>query len=356
MPDENPTPIKETDSTLLKKRVEARVAMGGNVQKEVPPPIDEKAKTPVTFKESITLTPLKKESTSFSNKEPILTPPAFKIPPKENTDLPKITSEIKKEKTPESISIVPTNHQGAGLPKGEVLSEEIVAKKKRFIIGSILFTLLGGLLIILAVVFFKKEPTVPAQPVPLPIVPDATTVITEGITTEETKQLIRERIDAVSSPTNSLHVIALYKDTENIPLNGVSLFSALGVTLPTPLESGLNDVLFGFTHNETKDAFFVLKIKSGNTFYEAAVRGMQIWEKDITETLGTFISKREVLESGVWSDDTLANIPIRIKKGRGGYHIMYGFFNKETIVIAKTKELFEKVTRRLRTPLPLGGN
>lgn len=356
MPDENPTPIKEADPALLKKRVEARVAMGGNVQKEVPPPIDKKAETLITFKEPTISTPLKKELPSLSSKETFSMPPAFKMPPKEKIAFPKTPNEIKKEKAPESISVIPVNQEGAGLPKGEVFSEEVVAKKKRFIIGGILFTLLGGLLIILATIFFKTEPGVTVRPTPLPIVPDATTVITLGITTEETKQLIREGIDAVSSPMNSLHVLALYKDTENIPLNGASLFSALGVTLPTLLESGLNDALFGFTHNETRDGFFVLKIKSGNAFYEAAVGGMQTWEKDITETLGTFVSKRNVPESGVWSDDTLANIPIRIKEGREGYQIMYGFFNKETIIIAKTKEVFGTVSRRLRTPLPLGSN
>lgn len=355
MPEENFTPSKETDPALLKKRVAARAAMGGGAQEEVIPPAKESISPPTILKETTAPIPPKKEPVFFTNQNSTLTPPAFKMPSKENSEA-QVLSEIKKEKAPEPISIVPTNHQGAGLPKGEVLSEEIVAQKKRFIIGDIVFTLLGGLLIILAIVFFNKEPAIPVRPVPPPLVPDVTTVITEGANTEETKRLIWEGIDAISSPKDSLHLLALYKNVDNTSLTGSSLFSALGFTLPTSLASSLNDALFGFTHNETRDGFFVLKIKKGNTFYEAAVSGMQAWEKDIAETIGVFMSKKEILENGVWTDDTLANIPVRIKEGREGSQIIYGFFNKETIIIAKTKEVFSTVNRRLRTPLSLGGN
>jgi hypothetical protein len=358
MPDENIPPIQESGETLLKKRGVARAAMGGAVQKETPSVTDGKKIREVSVQKQIPTALLKKEvSRPISSTKKIFTPPAFEIPPLKET-VKKIEPEtkIKKEKKLEPPLIVPTNHQEAGLPKGEVLSLEIVAKKKRFIIGGILFTLIGGLLIILAVVFLKKEPTIPNRPAPLAIVPDTTTVVSEGTSTNETRRLIWEAINAVTSPVNALHVLSLYKDEKGDPLSGTAFFSALDLNVPASMTSDLTNVLFGFIHNEGRDSFLILKIKNGNNYYESAVQGMNLWERDMAETLGAFMSQKEILENGTWSDDTVANIPVRNKESKEGTQIMYGFFDKETIVIAKTKEVFGIVSRRLRTPLPLGGN
>ncbi len=137
--------------------------------------------------------------------------------------------------------------------------------------------------------------------------------------------------------------IRITKDGKDIDISDIILDFSEN-TPPSLLRSfSTNEYMIGSIQKETKLPFFITKIN----YYDNAFAGMLKWEEDMQQVfvkLGI-----SALTTAPWRDAIVKNKDVRLLKNESGDTVMlYGFYDKETLVIAPSEEVFSDVLAGLR--------
>lgn len=105
----------------------------------------------------------------------------------------------------------------------------------------------------------------------------------------------------------------------------------------------LDKFMFGFHRNSTSiEPYVVLKTE----FFQNTFTGMLKWEPEIQEDTKVWLSGKDVAAQ-TFEDKVLKNKDIRVlKDGSGTPLILYGFLDKETLVITTNEETFLEILDR----------
>ena len=226
-------------------------------------------------------------------------------------------------------------------------------KKGGFLIGLLVLILVGaggGY----SLWYIKQEPEnvdvyIPTPPKPLIISQE--TIIVETSEQESPvglkdrlQSLFHKRYDA-----GDLVYIPIQKETVGgyLFLNSKLFLEAIDANAPTFLTTFLeNNFYLGALVLKKNHPVFILKTQKqqrDNTY-----AGMLRWEKDILENLGFISNKNNISTStpSVFEDILIKNYSARAIQNQNGTVLMYGFFNREYIIITDDTEAFEEIIER----------
>ncbi|HWH07175.1 MAG TPA: hypothetical protein VNU47_01465 [Candidatus Paceibacterota bacterium] len=252
--------------------------------------------------------------------------------------------------------------------------------KPAVLVAILLFVLGGGALAFtLFQVFGTSNETVSLLPSVPSVIPADEAVELTGVSGTE---LMRELREAASEPLLEGNVLITYitsaSSTPNglpvsIPQSGGALVKALPLLAPDILMRNIRpESTVGIVHagSETRP-FFILKVSS----YERTFAGMLAWEQDMRASLtqlypsypnAPVASEPEPIATTTTSSTTpfvipppavapvefvdaiVRNYDVRILRDADGRSLMlYGYYNKETLIIARDEAAFLELVTRL---------
>jgi|CXWL01.1.fsa_nt_gi hypothetical protein len=272
------------------------------------------------------------------------------------------------------ISILASQQDASGTREPEALAP--VRKSNFAVIGGGLLIVLGLVSVTLAYQFVTKQPIIPTQTViPSLIFADARAKITGAGRTLQ-KALVDLNNTSLAEGNVLVAYVAYSTTTEDgtvveEPANGGALISALG--LPAPeivLRNILPESTVGIVRaGGESHPFFILRVSS----FERTFAGMLSWEKSLTDDLALLYPPRAspVAPAPVattttststptvtnqiiarffprFSDKVVANRDVRIfTDEQGASVLLYGYRDKETLIIARDEAAFEVLLERL---------
>lgn len=142
---------------------------------------------------------------------------------------------------------------------------------------------------------------------------------------------------------------------ESIPqrISSKDLMKALGAQVPTLFTETLGSLyMVGIQASDENVPFVVLH----TTSYDYAFSGMLAWEKTIEEDLAPFISPgaqytapATTQSKNVFTDTVVRNFDLRVLRDEtGAIRLLYGFFDRKTIIITTQVETFLAIAERLQ--------
>ncbi|TSC83702.1 MAG: hypothetical protein G01um101417_436 [Parcubacteria group bacterium Gr01-1014_17] len=123
--------------------------------------------------------------------------------------------------------------------------------------------------------------------------------------------------------------------------------SLLDTSAPGELVRALGaDFALGIRGLPTNSAFLIFK----TNYFQTALAGMLKWEKTMLNDVGPLFGT--AIGGTIFTDRTIKNRDVReLLDGSGKPLLLYGFADKQTIIIADDEDTFEKTMERLvRTP------
>lgn len=165
------------------------------------------------------------------------------------------------------------------------------------------------------------------------------------------------RLIRTSSQLNTITVIKLINQEVNPQtgqkyeyLVGIDEFDILNISLPRELTHFLknNFVLGTFSKEDTNEIFYILQARSfSNVFNQLITNGNQI----IQELFASFVTteKSQKISTGTFQNSYLANINVRVLLDDGNVQAVYGWLDKENILITQSQEAFSSITETWRT-------
>ncbi len=263
------------------------------------------------------------------------------------------------------IGMLAAEQDAAGTKVTVVLPEK---KKNNLLLvtASVLLIVAGGASVYGAYLFATGESTIPAEVVvPSLVFPD------ERIKIEGSGSELREKLSTLTSETLDERDIAIVymtystttmegtkaKTVERVA-SGSALFEALRLPAPAILlrniepESTMGIVkTAGRTH-----PFFILRVAS----YDRTFAGMLAWEPTLEHDLLLFYPPYNTPEMGTstpsisesfrlsFVDEVIENRDVRVLRDQDNHIIMlYGYRDKETLIIARDFEAFSEIVGRL---------
>lgn len=260
------------------------------------------------------------------------------------------------------LAVLAAEQDVAGKPKPQSVAERKAERP---------FYLIGIALIIVAIAgtfaayyFVYRTPLVPA----VPTVPSLVFADERAEVSGTGGQLMSAIVAQASDPLPSGQVRILYTATSTRTDNGLlrsalpmgPLIATLPVEMPPLLARSIQDestVGVMSAGGETR-AFFILRVDS----FERSFAGMLAWEPSMRGRLSLFYPAFEPpqpvststppapLISTAFVDEVVANHDARVLyDGQGRVLMLYGYYDKETLVIARNKASFEQLMERLST-------
>ncbi|MBP9701644.1 MAG: hypothetical protein KBD47_01525 [Candidatus Pacebacteria bacterium] len=112
----------------------------------------------------------------------------------------------------------------------------------------------------------------------------------------------------------------------------------------TVRRSLLTRFMFGFHKTSaTIEPYLVLKTE----FFQNTFTGMLKWEPDLYADTKTWLSDKQVIDANTFEDRILKNKDVRILKDTSGnIAIIYGFLDRETLLITTNEETFLEIIDR----------
>lgn len=147
-----------------------------------------------------------------------------------------------------------------------------------------------------------------------------------------------------SIPEGQLAVTYTTASDSGTPLQGGALIRALPLNAPDILLRNIADTsTVGVIHAGTETrAFFILRVTS----YPRSLAGMLVWEKTLLQDL-SILYPSEVSDL-TFTDSVVANRDVRIAKdAKGTIVALYGYLDKETLIIARDGMAFTALVTRL---------
>lgn len=264
-------------------------------------------------------------------------------------------SEHIDEKNASVFSVLAAEKDAAKGPPAEVKKEE---KMNRFkLIGGGMLILLGLLGIWAAYQWSQDRSVIPADD----LVPSLVFADSRREVSGKGGDLLRAIAEVAGSQVPDGNVVITYVTTASttekgtpfkFPEPGGVLIRALGLPAPSILLRNIDDAsTVGVIHaGEETRAFFILRVSS----YERTFAGMLEWEDTIARDLAPLYpsypnaSSSPLLVPPQFSDSVAASRDIRVLKDEAGRTLLvYGYRDKETLVIARSELAFTELVERL---------
>jgi len=182
------------------------------------------------------------------------------------------------------------------------------------------------------------------------------TISIERFNESEVRSKVEALVKETIIPIDSVLGITFIKTVETpagaqkLLLSTSELFSILEHDAPGQLVRTFNDsFLLGFHAFRKTEPVLILT----NRFYDGAFLGMLKWEPFMASDLSSVFLLDRTRLSGpqLFEDVVIQNNDVRELKNTSGEAILlYSFIDRSTIVIAASRDAFEEVVTRLKTP------
>lgn len=134
--------------------------------------------------------------------------------------------------------------------------------------------------------------------------------------------------------------------SEGTMVRAPALFGAIAQSAGDALKRNIDEVMVGVYSYDTSELFFVLQPDDFGIVYS----GMLDWESVMGSDLSLFFpSLRQYLAENpsIFSDETYKNKDVRVIRNElGNVILLYGFIDKDTLVITANERIFEAVLNR----------
>ena len=275
-------------------------------------------------------------------------------------DIPKVP-----ERPPVAISPVAFEHERTAMPTSYAPITEsrplstIVHKRSespsffavfthipRSLIVTTIIVVGGGLGVLTAVLVVQKTKNAPPEVSEAPIVAPSFLTVDEQIAfpleTDRAKFYTTLIELGAKNPTLvSQFYPTVSESGRTIPAESVRIMEALSWNAPGSFVRGLGThTMFG----SVGEPFIILQ----STNFDVAFAGMLSWERTMSTDLAPLFG--EPLVTMAFTDALTSNRSIRILKDASGKeHIVYGFVNKNLIVVTTSTEALSKVISRIKS-------
>ncbi len=228
----------------------------------------------------------------------------------------------------------------------EVRSKNSGSGSSLFVIFGILALIVGG--IIVGAIYFLKtetETTVTAS------------VEKTLISYTNKKEIVLPTVNAQALASSLLQEKAIYQAPANsvlytqfsqggAPVTGATLFGTIAEHAGDALKRNIVDTMVGIYSFDTSEIFFVLKPDDFGIVYS----GMLDWESTLGRDMSVFfplLQAHLASNPSVFSDETYKNKDVRvIRNDLGNIVLLYGFIDKDTLVITANEKIFEAILNR----------
>lgn len=125
-------------------------------------------------------------------------------------------------------------------------------------------------------------------------------------------------------------------------------FEYTNIAIPENItRSAAKQFVYGQYKDENQITFIVMKIEKGEVSYQNAFIGMGSWEKNMPSDLTEILDIKKIAERPVWENSSIQNTPVRIFGEESDPTLIWGFINKETVLITTNAKAFGAITERL---------
>ncbi len=209
------------------------------------------------------------------------------------------------------------------------------------VIISIIFLAVGG--VIIGGIYFFKTTTEPASPTttenPLIAYTNKKDVVLPSITHEYLASALRsERASFTTEVDRILYTTFSYGTSS---LTTAELIPLIAPNAGDALQRNITSVMMGVYSYDTNEVFFLLRPDDFGIVYS----GMLNWESALGKDMADFfptLQNHLTTNPSVFTDETYKNKDVRvIKDDRGNVVLLYGFINKDVLVITANERIFE---------------
>lgn len=358
-PELPPAVIIPKAPTTNESREEVLARLRAKVGGKTPAPVAQPVRPASSSREEV-LARLKKQATPTPKAlEPIEAPAPIHTYSSDFQDKKRSTGASR-------ISILAKQQDAAATREPVVLTTK---KSNLPLIGGALLIILGIVSVTLAYQFVSKTPIIPAQlSVPSLIFADVKSEISgEGVALQQALVALEE------TELQDGEVLVAYvtyatttadKTVIKEPATGGALIAALGFKAPDIVLRNIEpESTVGIVSAETVSSpFFILRVSS----FERTFAGMLSWEKSLARDLSVLYPSYPVETPVVstttpatstppvvtfiprFTDQVIANRDVRILKDEMGRSVLlYGYRDKETLIIARNEAAFRVLLERL---------
>ncbi len=211
---------------------------------------------------------------------------------------------------------------------------------------SIIFLAVGGM-IIGGIYFFKTtaEPTSSLTTEQTIITyTDKKDVVLPGITHEYLAAALRnEKTSFTTEVDRILHTTFSYGTSS---LTTTELIPLIAPNAGDALQRNITSVMVGVYSYDTHEVFFLLRPDDFGIVYS----GMLNWESALGNDMADFfpaLQNHLITNPSIFTDETYKNKDVRvIKDTNGNVVLLYGFIDKNTLVITANEKIFEAILNR----------
>jgi len=257
--------------------------------------------------------------------------------------------EVKKE-TVATIALAEQKkkieHNEPTYTEPEVRSKKTGSRGGLFVIFGILALIIGG--VISGVMYFLQTETDTTL---------APTIEKTLISYTDKKEVMLPTISAQTLASSLLQEKATYQAAANSVLYlrfsqggtavlNTTLFDTIAVHAGDALKRNIEDGMVGIYSLDTTELFFILKPDDFGIVYS----GMLEWESTLGSDMSLFfplLQKHLESNPSVFTDETYKNKDVRvIRNENGALVLLYGFIDKDTLVITANEKIFEAILNR----------
>ncbi len=257
--------------------------------------------------------------------------------------------EVKKE-TVATIAIAEQKkkieHNEPTYTEPEVRSKKTGSGSSLFVIFGILALIAGG--VIVGGMYFLQTETETTS---------STSVEKTLISYTDKKEIVLPTVNVQAIASTFIQEKATYQAPANSVLYthfsqggekvlNVTIFEAIAQHAGDALKRNIEDGMLGIYSFNTTEVFLVLKPDDFGIVYT----GMLDWESTLGSDLSLFfpfLSQHLASNPSVFSDETYKNKDVRvIRNDLGNIVLLYGFIDKNTLVITANEKIFEAILNR----------
>ncbi len=159
-----------------------------------------------------------------------------------------------------------------------------------------------------------------------------------------TKASLIDRINLENrnSSTDINQFVFVTSEDNNDQIKPSNLLNYLEIKPPTNFTQSISDIYFGSLYQE--NPFIIFK----NTDSVTAKGGMLAWETSMRNDLSLILKLGTDLststESNIFIDGMIGGMDVRVlKSGNGEDEIVYGFVNRDTVIITESSNAFGRL-------------
>lgn len=155
--------------------------------------------------------------------------------------------------------------------------------------------------------------------------------------------LLQEQSSFPSSVNNVLYTSFIHDGSS---VSAVELFRLIAAGAGDALKRNITDAMFGVYSYDSNEIFMIVRPEDFGIVYS----GMLEWESTLGSNLSPFfplLRQHLITNPSVFTDETYKNKDVRvIRNENGAVVLLYGFIDKNTLVITANERVFEAILNR----------